>query len=150
MFALDKPHRLAEQAGPAFVLSETGLRMNTGGLVLESLPVEHRAAALDLVILIIETAGSFSASMRYNSDLFDAATIIRMAGHFEMLLYHVVTKPNAELNALKEILAEADRQQLETTRKEYRKANFQKLKTVKRKPVSGSQLSGNSGITGRA
>jgi hypothetical protein len=149
MFALDKPHRLAEQAGPAFVLSETGLRMNTGGLVLESLPVEHRAAALDLVILIIETAGSFSASMRYNSDLFDAAAIIRMAEHFEILLRHVVTQPHAELNALKEILAEADRQQLETTRNEYRKANLQKLKTVKRKPVSGSQLSGNSGITGR-
>jgi hypothetical protein len=81
--------------------------------------------------------------MRYNSDLFDAATIIRMAGHFENLLRHVVTQPNAELNALKEILAEADRQQQATTRKEYRKANLQKLKTVKRKAVSGAQLSGN-------
>jgi hypothetical protein len=149
MFALDKPHRLAEQAGPAFALGETGLRMNSGGLVLESLPVERRAAALDLVMLIIETAGSFSASIRYNSDLFDAAAIIRMAGHFEILLRHVVTQPNAELNALKEILAEADRQQQVTTRNEYRRANLQKLKTVKRKAVSGSQLSGNSGITRR-
>jgi IS5 family transposase len=143
MFALDKPHRLAEQTGPAFALGETGLRMNSGGLVLESLTLERRAAALDLVMLIIETAGSFSASIRYNSDLFDSATIIRMAEHFEMLLRHVVTQPKAELNALKEILAEADRQQQVAARKEYRKANLQKLKTVKRKPVIGSQLSGN-------
>src|SRR6185437_13727460 len=69
MFALDKPHRLAEQAVPVFALGETGLRMNSGGLVLESLSLERRAAALDLVMLIIETAGSFSASIRYNSDL---------------------------------------------------------------------------------
>ena len=140
MFVLDKPHRLAEQALPAFALGETGLRMNPGGLVLESLPLERRAAALDLVMLIIETAGSFSASMRYNPDLFDAATIVRMAGHFEILLGHVVTQPNAGLNVLKEILAETDRQQQVTTRKEYREANLQKLKTVKRKAVSGSQL----------
>jgi non-ribosomal peptide synthetase component F len=143
MFALDKPHRLAEQPVPAFALGETGLRMNFGGLVLESLPVERRAAALDLVMLILETAGSFSASIRYNSDLFDAAALIRMAGHFEILLRHAVTQPNAKLNALKEILTEVDRQQQVATRKEYRKANLQKLKTVKRKAVSGSRLSGN-------
>jgi non-ribosomal peptide synthetase component F len=123
--------------------------MNSGGLVLESLQLQRRAAALDLVMLIIETAGSFSASIRYNSDLFDAATIVRMAEHFEILLRQVVTQPNAELSALKEILAEADRQQQLTTRQEYRKANLQKLKTVKRKAVSGSQLSENSGITRR-
>jgi len=149
MFVLDKPHRLAEQTVPAFALDDRGLRMNSGGLVLESLPLERRAAALDLVMLIIETAGSFSASIRYNSDLFDAAAIIRMAEHFEILLRHGVTQPNAELNALKEILAEADRQQQVTTRKEYRKANLQKLKTIKRKAVRGSQLSENSGITRR-
>ena len=143
MFALDRPHRLAEQAAPALALGETGIRMHTGGLVLESLPLERRAAALDLVLLIIETAESFSASIRYNSDLFDAATIIRMAEHFEMLLHHVVTQPNAKLNALKERLAEADRQQQLTRRNEYRRVNLQKLKTAKRKAVSGAQLSGN-------
>ncbi len=149
MFVLDKPHRLAEQAVPAFALGETGLRMNSGGLVLESLPLENRSATLDLAMLIIETASSFSASLRYNTDLFDAAAIIRMAGHFETVLNHVVTQPTAKLSALKEILAEADRQQLVTARQEYRKANLQKLKTVKRKPVIGSQLSENSGITRR-
>jgi len=149
MFALDKPHRLAEQAAPALALGESGIRMHTGGLVLESLPLERRAAALDLVLLIIETAESFSASIRYNSDLFDATTIIRMAEHFEILLQHVVTQPNAELSALKETLAEGDRQQLAMTRKEYRIANLLKLNTVKRKPVSRSQLSGNSSTTGR-
>ena len=52
--------------------------MNPGGLELESFPLERRAATLDLVLLIIETAHSLSVSIRYNSDLFDAATIARI------------------------------------------------------------------------
>jgi non-ribosomal peptide synthetase component F len=149
MFVLDKPHRLAEQAVSTFVLGETGLRMNPGGLVLESFPLENRSATLDLAMLIMETAASLSVSIRYNTDLFDPATVARMAGHFEKILSHFVTQPHAKLSALKEILAEADRQQQVTSRQECRKANLQKLKTVKRKAVSGSRPSGNSGITSR-
>jgi amino acid adenylation domain-containing protein len=62
-------------------------------------------------MLIIETASSLSVSMRYNTDLFDPATIARMAGHFETVLSHFVTQSNARLSALKEHLAEADGRQ---------------------------------------
>jgi len=111
MFVLDKPHRLAEQAVSTFVLGETGLRMNPGGLVLESFPLENRSATLDLAMLIMETAASLSVSIRYNTDLFDPATIARMAGHFETILSRFVTQPDAKLSALKEQLAEADERQ---------------------------------------
>jgi len=147
MFVLDKPHQLAEQGAPAFVLGDSGLRINPGGLELEALPLEHRAATLDLVMLTIETAHSLSVSIRYNSELFDAATITRIAKHFETLLRHVVTQADARLNALKNILASMDKQALAATRLRYREANLQRLKTVKRVPVSVSQLSsdGTSG-----
>ena len=111
MFVLDKPHRVAEQAGPAFARGETGLRMDLGGLVMESIPLERRAATLDLVMLIIETTGSLSASIRFNTDLFDAATIARMAGHFQALLQSVIRDPAAAIGDL-EILTGAERQQL--------------------------------------
>ena len=58
MFVLDKPHRLAEHGAPAFVRGEAGLRMDPAGLVLESFPMERRAATLDLVMLIIEAERS--------------------------------------------------------------------------------------------
>jgi hypothetical protein len=147
MFVLDKPHQLAEQGAPAFVLGDSGLRINPGGLELEALPLEHRAATLDLVMLTIETAHSLSVSIRYNSELFDAATITRIAKHFETLLRHVATQADARLNALKNILASMDKQALAATRLRYREANLQRLKTVKRVPVSVSQLSsdGTSG-----
>ncbi len=98
---LDKPHRIAQQGGPAFVAAETGLRMNPGGLVLESVPLERRAATLDLVLLIIETDESLAASMRYNTDLFDAATIARMSQHFEILLRRVVQEPTLQFGCTK-------------------------------------------------
>ncbi|HEV2436447.1 MAG TPA: amino acid adenylation domain-containing protein [Verrucomicrobiae bacterium] len=111
MFVLDKPHRLIEQAGSAFAHGETGLRMDLGGLVMESIPLERRAATLDLVLLIIEATGSLSASIRFNTDLFDAATIARMAGHFHALLESVIRDPAAAIGEL-DILTGAERRQL--------------------------------------
>jgi Condensation domain len=140
MFVLDKPHQLAEQGAPVFVLGDNGLRMNPGGLELEAVPLEHRAATLDLVMLTIETTHSLSVSIRYNSELFDAATITRIAKHFETVLHHVTTQADARLNAIKDMLAGMDRQQLAAIRQKYREANVQRLKTVKRLAVSVSQL----------
>jgi amino acid adenylation domain-containing protein len=111
MFVLDKPHRVAEQDVSAFALGDAGLRMNLGGLVMESIPLDRRAATLDLVMLIIETTRSLSASIRFDSDLFDAATIARMAGHFHALLESVIRDPAAAIADL-EILTHTERQQL--------------------------------------
>ncbi len=111
MFVLDKPHRVAELAVPAFAAGETGVRMGQGGLVMELLPLERRAATLDLVMLVIETTESLAASIRFNADLFDAATIARMAGHFHVLLESVIRDPAAAIGDL-DILTGAERQQL--------------------------------------
>lgn len=139
MFVLDKPHRIGRQGGPALVAGESGLRMNPGGLVLESVPLERRAATLDLVLLIIETDESLAASMRYNTDLFDTATIARMSQHFEILLCRIVQEPSSSLDALKCILANADRQERLSVRKEQKETNIRKLKHVKRKTIVAPQ-----------
>ncbi len=141
MFVLDKPHRIAQQGGPSFVAAETGLRMNPGGLVLESIALERRAATLDLVLLIIETEESLAASTRYNSDLFEAATIARMSQHFEILLRRILREPTARLDALKLTLAATDRQHQVNLRKEQKEVNIQKLRHVKRRNIKTSQPS---------
>ena len=111
MFVLDKPHRLVEQAASSFVQDETGLQMNLGGLAMESIPLERRAATLDLVMLIIETTGSLSVSIRFSTDLFDETTIARMAEHFDMLLESITRDPAAAIDDL-DILTDAERRQL--------------------------------------
>jgi non-ribosomal peptide synthetase component F len=114
--------------------------MNPGGLTMESIALERRAATLDLVLLIIETPGALSASMRYNTDLFDPARIARLSTHFETLLRQVVVDPAARLSALKEVLNRADGQERTRIRTEHRELNFQKLRQVKRKVLSASHL----------
>jgi hypothetical protein len=136
MFVLDKPHRLAEPGTPAFVLGESGLRMNPGGLELEAVPLEHRAATLDLVMLTIETAHSLSISIRYNSDLFDAATITRIAQHFDTLLHHVTKHSRTTLNALSDVLSTSDKQQLAATLQEYKQAGLERLRSARRLAIS--------------
>ena len=143
MFVLDKPHQLTEQRAGTFVLGDSGLRMNLGGIELEALALEHRAATLDLVMLTIETPQSLSVSIRYNSELFDPATITRIAKHFEALLLRVTTQADARLDALKDILTALDKQEQAATRQQYREANLQRLKTVKRVPVSAPQQRGD-------
>lgn len=141
MFVLDKPHRIGQQGASEFAAVETGLRMNSGELVLESVALERRAATLDLVLLIIETQESLAASMRYNSDLFNAATIARMSRHFEVILRRILQEPTARLDALKLTLAAADRQRQVNIRKEQKGINIQKLKHLKRKNIIAPQLS---------
>lgn len=109
MFVLDKPHGLAEQGAPAFAHGEAGPTMNSGGLVLESFPLEHRSASLDLVLLVVDSTQSLSISIRYNAELFDRSTIVRFGKYFELLLDQVVEHPDMRLSALAEVLGTADR-----------------------------------------
>ena len=52
-------------------------------------------AKFDLTLAGQETASGLRLSMRYTTDLFEAATIARMLGHFQKLLEGVVVNPTA-------------------------------------------------------
>jgi Condensation domain len=139
MFVLDRPHGLAEPGAPTFVRGQDGPTMNSGGLILESFPLEHRSASLDLVLLVVESSLSLSVSIRYNADLFDPSTIISTAKCFETLLGHVVKHPDVRLNVLAEVLAAAGRkQQGLAARENHRETNLRKLQSIKRRAVHAS------------
>ncbi len=82
--------------------------------------------------------------MRYNTDLFDQATIARMSRHFEILLGRIIREPTANLDALMITLADDDRRQQTRVREERKEANSQKLRQFKRKTISALQLSSES------
>ena len=70
--------------------------------------------------------------MRYNSDLFEVATIARIAKHFDTLLHHVTTHPRTTLDALSGVLSTSDRQQLTAALQQYKKAGRERLKAARR------------------
>ncbi|MCL6751962.1 amino acid adenylation domain-containing protein [Nostoc sp. CCCryo 231-06] len=111
MFVLQKAHLLNESGLAAFALGETGARIKLGELELESLALEQRIAQFDLNLIMAEVDETLSASWQYNTDLFDAATIARMAGHFETLLKGIVADSQQHVSLLP-LLTELEQQQL--------------------------------------
>lgn len=111
MFALNQAHLLKDEGLAAFALGEEGARMELGGLRLESVRLEQRVAQFDLALTVAEVDDGLAASLEYNTDLFEAATIRRMLAHFHTLLESIVQDPAQPLARLN-ILTTGERQQL--------------------------------------
>jgi hypothetical protein len=69
------------------------------------------SAKLDLECNLWEDAGSIHGQFVYSTDLFDHATIARMAGHFQTLLSAIVANPKQRLSDLP-LLTALESQQL--------------------------------------
>ncbi|HWF18044.1 MAG TPA: amino acid adenylation domain-containing protein, partial [Verrucomicrobiae bacterium] len=82
-----------------------------GDLQLTPVDVPLDVAKFDLTLFIEERGKTGVATLEYNTDLFDAATISRMLGHFEQLLKGIVANPARRLSDLP-LLTDAERKQL--------------------------------------
>ncbi|WP_155968552.1 alpha/beta fold hydrolase [Kamptonema formosum] len=90
--------------------SETG---EVRGLKIEEFKVDIGVAKVDLTLEIVEKPSGLSCLFEYSTDLFDAATIERMGGHFQTLLEGIVANPQWRVSDLP-LLTEAERHQLQT------------------------------------
>ncbi|MFB8795998.1 MAG: condensation domain-containing protein [Microcoleus sp.] len=70
------------------------------GLTVSPFEVETCTAKLDLILSFENTDRGLIGLWEYNTDLFDATTIARMAGHFQTLLEGIVANPNRRLSEL--------------------------------------------------
>ncbi|HSF41305.1 MAG TPA: non-ribosomal peptide synthase/polyketide synthase [Thermoanaerobaculia bacterium] len=70
------------------------------GLELVPLDVESGTAKFDLTLLLRESGGELSGLVESAADLFDEATVVRLAGHFEALLAGAAAHPEARLSDL--------------------------------------------------
>ncbi|MEH2000613.1 MAG: condensation domain-containing protein [Nostoc sp.] len=105
------------------------------GLSLHPLEVDSGTSKFDLKLSIWESSEGFNGSLEYKTDLFDAKTIERMIGHFEILLRNVVEQPDIRLNELAQILAVFDREQQQIKEKEMESISLQRLKLTKRTAI---------------
>ena len=70
------------------------------GLALSPVMPEHTTAKFDLYLQMQETPDGLRGSLEYATDLFEHATIERMARHFGNLLGAVVANPDAAIGTL--------------------------------------------------
>jgi len=84
------------------------------GLRWRRIEVESETAKFDLTLALVETRGRLQGSIEYSTDLFDRATIERMAGHWQTLLHGIVADPNRPIATLP-LLTAPERHQLLVT-----------------------------------
>ncbi|MBV9791688.1 MAG: amino acid adenylation domain-containing protein, partial [Chloroflexi bacterium] len=80
-------------------------------LIVEPLPGAHHTAKFDLLLAVSETEDVLAGAIEYRTDLFDAATIARMADHYLLLLAAMVADPEQPIDRLA-LLTEAERRLL--------------------------------------
>ncbi len=81
------------------------------GLSLNGVGIASGTAKFDLTLDMEESGEGLSAALEYNTDLFEAATIKRMLGHFHTLLEAIAANPENRISDLA-MLAEGEQRQL--------------------------------------
>src|ERR1019366_8979944 len=70
------------------------------GLTLSPVEGDSETAHFDLTLQIVDTEHELTAAFVYNTDLFEAATIARMLGHWQTLLEAIIADPEQRLAEL--------------------------------------------------
>jgi amino acid adenylation domain-containing protein len=94
-----------------FVLQNTPAGPTLADLEQSQFPVETGTSKFDLRLAAERTENGLAANLEYNADVFDAATIERLACHFQNLLAGIVENPAARIAAI-QLLSKAERHQL--------------------------------------
>jgi natural product biosynthesis luciferase-like monooxygenase protein len=127
VFNLDRPAREGTIGGMVG-------RPQLGALTMEPMIIEECVTRYDLVLVMIEGEESITCGWQYKSDLFDASTIGRMAGHLQTLLSSISAHPDWRLSEL-EPLTTIDHTTLTLTGLVGQRPLPRRMKSVKRKAI---------------
>jgi len=121
----------------SFVLQNTPTTsVEVKSLTISTLPVENPIAVFDLVLRAWEGGQGMQLMLEYNADLFMQTTITRLLELLKTLSGIVVQQPEARLETLVEMLAQADRARLFDKGKALEEIGSRSLKKARRRAVA--------------
>jgi non-ribosomal peptide synthetase component F len=106
------------------------------GLVLTPLETDSGTTQFELSLTVLDDGPQLLTSWYYNTDLFDARRIRRMADDFRQVLEAVTESPDLPLTALHERLAEAHRLAAAEKETERKQLSSKALGQIRRKTVA--------------
>ena len=71
-----------------------------GGLKVRPYDLHQQEGQFDLSLGLVDRGDTLVGAFKYNTDLFDAATMRQLAGHYRQLLLAIVEQPQASIGAL--------------------------------------------------
>ena len=99
LFNFLKPQNFPE-AIELWTANEGAGTIQWAGLSLGPFPLSQQEGQTDLTLEVAEGKTHLFGLFKYNVDLFDEETIVRMAGHFEVLLRSLIAAPDTPLSQL--------------------------------------------------
>jgi len=93
------------------LLNITERNMHLNGLSVLPLASNSERVAFDLELNLMPMGSGLAGVFKYSTELFDAGTIVRMAGHFRVLLEGIVADPDCHIGKLP-LLGDAERHQV--------------------------------------
>lgn len=100
-----------QELSPLIFPEDQGIRVTWGALELEYFDMPQEEGQFDLGLEIIESPERCAGIVKYNTDLFDEATIQRIVTHFTTLLQGIVDSPQKPI-ALLPLISPAEQQQI--------------------------------------
>lgn len=133
---------------------ENGAPLQLGSLRLEAFPLRQQEGLFDLDVSFLDTGGIIPATVKYNTQLFAAGTIKRLAEHLLILLSAAIAAPDQKISELP-LLSETERRQMlvewNATAEAYPEMTLHQLveEQVDRSPDAVAVVSKNASITYR-
>jgi amino acid adenylation domain-containing protein len=80
--------------------TESDVRAEFGGLVLEPFPIPQQEGQFDLSVELAEKDGVLRGVIKYNTDLFDVSAMRRLSSNYATLLGSIVASPETSVSRL--------------------------------------------------
>ena len=87
------------------------IALDLEGIRADWFPVDNQTSKFDLTLAWFDSPEGLRGWLEYNTDLFDAATITRMQGHYRRLVESVVANPDQRVSQIA-MLTEPERRQM--------------------------------------
>jgi amino acid adenylation domain-containing protein len=104
-------------------------------LSLAEYPLKSSVSRLDLTLLFWEEGDGLRGLIEYDTDLFDAASIIRLSELFERILQFVIGQPQATMAEIKQAIDAFERERLRADARLRSENNFKRFQAAKPRVV---------------
>jgi amino acid adenylation domain-containing protein len=114
------------------LLNAPALDLSDLDLSISPLFSDNGGSHLDLIFSFVSSETELTGWLLYNTDLFNPATVVKMFNHFESILTHIVTHPDARLSTFLTALRDAEKQEAHRKAEGLRVSRVERLKRLQR------------------